>query len=151
MVAARFARMKTLLTAALVFGWSLGAITAQARAQAPGNFLTQALHDCTFTRPCNWSSHALIAFGGTYALHKLGVPKEAAAGAAALLFVGKEVRDHLKWRVLGSPDSNGDMISGCAGALLAYFVLQRSDRAVMRGIMIDVRERNWLTITLAAP
>ncbi len=53
-------------------------------AQSDRNVVSQALHDCTFSRPCNWTSHAAIAFGTTYALRALRVPTELAAGRGRL-------------------------------------------------------------------
>jgi hypothetical protein len=90
-----------------------------------------AMHWCIFNRPCNWASHATIALGVTYGLSRLDVPREYAAGAAALLFVGKELRDHAKWGdVWGTPDSVGDMLSGFAGATVGYLLLRETSRPV---------------------
>ncbi len=143
--------MKTTAALGLALGFLIVARPERTTAQAAGNLLTQAVHDCTFARPCNWTSHALIAFGTTYLLHRLRVPAPAAAGAAALLYVGKEVRDHLKWGVLGSADSNGDLLSGCAGALIAFYAVNPSFRESVAAITLEVRERTWLTVKLYAP
>jgi hypothetical protein len=87
-----------------------------------------AAHWCTFTRPCNWASHAGIALGVAQAMPKLGVSREVAAGAAALLFVGKEVRDHLKWGDFGSRDSLGDLAAGLVGAYVGYRLHGREEK-----------------------
>jgi hypothetical protein len=131
-------------------GFLLLAAPATLRAQAPG-LLSRAIHDCTFTTPCNWSSHAILAFGATYALNKAGVPRAASAGTAVLFFVGKEVRDHLKWGVLGSADSNGDLAAGVIGAVVAYHVLRHSTIEIPEGsFALEIRERTWLTVRLPA-
>jgi hypothetical protein len=127
-----------------VLGWPL-----RAAAQSPFQIATDAFRYCTMTQPCNWSSHALIAFSATHALKYLQVPLPVAAGTAALFYVGKEVRDHLKWGVLGSADSNGDMVSGCAGALIAYLIARRSlDQAY---VAVEFSERTWVTVRLRGP
>lgn len=81
-------------------------------------------HWCTFNRACNWTAHAGIAFGTTYALNKVHVPLPIAAGAGAALFVGKEVRDHMKWGDFWTFDSLVDLGTGVAGAGLAYWLLR---------------------------
>src|SRR5262245_21261831 len=129
-------------------GFILLAAPIQLQAQTSGAFVSRAYHYCTFTRPCNWGSHAILAFGATYTLNKVGLPRGAAAGAAALLFVGKEVRDHLKWGVLGSADSNGDLAAGLIGAVIAYQLLRPTIRVPEGTSALDVRERAWLTIKL---
>jgi hypothetical protein len=88
---------------------------------APRSAAGEALHWCIFNRPCNWSAHASIAMGVVWGLDRMHVRTEYAAAAAALLFLGKEVRDDRKWgHVLGTPDSMGDMLSGFAGAYVGY-------------------------------
>jgi hypothetical protein len=95
----------------------------------------EAMHWCIFNRPCNWAGHATIALGVTYGLSRLDVPRGYAAGAAALLFVGKEFRDQAKWgNVLGTPDSIGDMLSGIAGATVGYLLLRDVSRPVELGV-----------------
>jgi hypothetical protein len=132
-------------------GIILIAAPIQLQAQSSRAFLGRAYHYCTFTQACNWSSHAIIAFSATYMLNKAGLPRGASAGAAALFFVGKEVRDHLKWGVLGSADSNGDLATGVIGAAIAYQLLRPTIRVPEATFALDVRERAWLTIKLAAP
>jgi hypothetical protein len=103
----------------------------------------EAMHWCIFNRPCNWMSHATIALGVTYGLSRLDVPSGYAAGAAALLFVGKEFRDQAKWgNVLGTPDSMGDMLSGIAGATVGYLLL----RDVSRPVELVVTETGSMAI-----
>lgn len=90
-----------------------------------------ASHWCMFNTPCNWTSHFTIGYATTHALHRVGVPRPVASGASALMWVAKEIRDDRKWgNVLGTPDSNGDIISGVLGALLAYHVLAPDDDLV---------------------
>jgi hypothetical protein len=103
----------------------------------------EAVHWCVFNRPCNWTSHASIALGVTYGLSRLDVPRGYAAGAAALLFVGKEFRDQAKWgNVLGTPDSMGDMLSGIAGATVGYLLL----REVSRPVELAVTEEGSMAV-----
>lgn len=103
----------------------------------------EAMHWCIFNRPCNWASHATIALGVTYGLSRLDVPRGYAAGAAALLFVGKEFRDQAKWgNVLGTSDSVGDMLSGIAGAAMGYLLL----REVSRPVELAVTETGSMAI-----
>lgn len=89
-------------------------------------------HWCMFNRACDWSSHATIAFGTTYLLQKVDVPLHYAAGAGAAIFVGKEIRDHVKWGDFWTFDSLMDLAAGVAGAGLAYWVFQPDDRAMPR-------------------
>jgi hypothetical protein len=94
---------------------------AAAQAAPTRSAMGDAVHWCTFNRPCNWGSHATIATGIVWGLSRLDVKPEYAAVTAALFFVGKEVRDHQKWgHVLGTPDSMVDMLSGVAGAYFGY-------------------------------
>lgn len=84
-----------------------------------------AVHWCIFNRPCNWASHASIALGIAYGMDRLGAPPRYAAGAAALVFIAKEIRDDRKWgNVLGTPDSMGDMLSGFVGASVGFVLLR---------------------------
>jgi hypothetical protein len=124
---------------------------ASSRAQTDTNMLGRTMHACTFNRPCNWTAHAAIAFGATYGLRALHVPTAWAAGTAALLFVGKELRDQMKWGVLGTADSNGDLVSGLAGALLAYHVSRHSRMATRLAIAVDAQGRAQLAVRLRAP
>jgi len=114
-----------------VAGQSTPARPAVVRAQTPHDTrIGQAMHWCLFNRPCNWTSHASIATGIVYGLDRLNIRTEYAAAFAALVFVGKEVRDHLKWGdVLGSPDSMGDMLSGFIGASAGYLLFRDRPRS----------------------
>jgi hypothetical protein len=134
----------------LVWGVLL-AWPAASAAQSSGNIVGRVVHDCTFSRPCNWGSHAVIAFSTAYVLRELHVPAPAAAGAAMLLYVGKEVRDHLKWRVLGSADSNGDLLSGCAGALLAYYLMKHGPPVTRVALMVGLDGRTIFAVNLRSP
>lgn len=108
----------------------------------------EAVHWCIFNRPCNWTSHGAIALGVTYGLNRLAVPRGYAAGAAALLFVGKEFRDQAKWgNVLGTPDSMGDMLSGIAGAALGYLLL----REVSHPVDLAVTETGSMVVGVTLP
>ena len=118
----RFSRTLGLLAVLLGIGFGR---PAPAEAQitvfgAPG-------HWCTFNRPCNWTAHAGIAFGTTWALHKVDVPLPLAAGIGGGLFLGKEIRDHVKWGDFWTFDSLVDLGTGVAGAALAYWVLKPDD------------------------
>ncbi len=143
--------MKMVIKLVLATGLLMLPPRDQVRAQSSDNLVGRAVHQCTFTRACNWGSHALIAFGATYALHELELPIAAAAGTAALLYVGKEVRDHLRWGVIGSADSNGDILSGWAGALIAYYMIKHSLRDSLTGVSVQLGERPSLTVRLRAP
>lgn len=141
--------MKTRVALALTASIAVLGCPLRTVAQSPFKLAGDAFRYCRATQPCNWSSHALIAFSATQALSYLRVPLPLAAGTAALFYVGKEVRDHLKWGVLGSADSNGDMASGCAGALVAYFIARRSlDQAQ---VAVEFSERTWITVRLRGP
>jgi len=129
---------------------SLGNAT-DARAQALPQPFAAAFDFCAFNRPCNWASHAAIAFGAAYLLHRLDVPEAAAAGAAALFYVGKEIRDHMRWGVLGSTDSNGDILSGCAGALLAYYLALRPRADRHAHVAVELGAPTRFMILLDAP
>jgi len=94
--------------------------------------VAEAYHRCVFNRPCNWSGHATIALGVVWGLDRLHVRTDVAAIAAALVFVGKEVRDERKWGdVLGTPDSMGDMLSGFIGAYVGYRLFREQERPVL--------------------
>ena len=96
--------------------------------------VAEAYHRCVFNRPCNWTGHATIALGVVWGLDRLHVRTDVAAIAAALVFVGKEVRDHRKWGdVLGTPDSMGDMVSGFVGAYIGYRLFRERERPVLVG------------------
>lgn len=113
----------TLPLRAVTLGFVLSfSVLGRASAQAPTrSTMGQAVHWCTFNRACNWSGHATIATGIVWGLSRAEVKPEVAAVAAALVFVGKEVRDDRKWgNVLGSADSMGDLLSGLAGAYVGY-------------------------------
>ena len=130
---------------------SLGTAT---HAEAQGLLLpaAAAFDFCAFNRPCNWASHAAIAFGAAWLLHhQLDVPAAAAAGAAALFYVGKELRDHMRWGVLGSTDSNGDILSGCAGALLAYYLALRPQADRHARVAVELGAPTRFMIQLDAP
>jgi len=129
---------------------SLGTAT-HAYAQALLRPVSAAFEFCTFNRPCNWASHATIAFGAAYVLHRLDIPDAAAAGAAALFYVGKEIRDHMRWGVLGSTDSNGDILSGCAGALLAYYLALRPRADRHAHVAVELGAPTRFMILLDAP
>lgn len=122
--------MKPLLSLciALVAFCAPGTVQAQARNEGHtlGPVVGGALHWCTFNRPCNWTGHATIALGVVYGLRKLDVAPEVAAGSAVLLFVGKEIRDHMKWGDFGSTDSIGDLAAGVLGALVGYHFFAES-------------------------
>jgi hypothetical protein len=118
------------------------------RATERPTLVGDAMHWCIFNRPCNWAGHASIALGVTYGLNRLDVPREYAAGAAALVFVGKELRDHAKWgNVWGTPDSVGDMLSGFAGATVGYLLL----REVSRPIELAMTEAGSMAIGVTIP
>ena len=141
--------MKTRAALALAASITVLGCPLRTAAQSPLKFAGDAFRYCTMHQPCNWSSHALIAFSATQALNYLRVPLPVAAGTAALFYVGKEVRDHLKWGVLGSADSNGDMASGCAGALVAYLIARRSLDQAFVGVTFN--DRTWITVRLRGP
>ena len=108
-------------------------LAAPVRAQEAGvqerSAVGAALHKCMFNKPCNWTGHATIGAGIVFGLHKLNVKAEYAAVASALVWVGKELRDEAKWgNVLGTTDSTGDLLSGLAGAYLAYRIIRAHDR-----------------------
>ncbi len=105
-------------------------------------------HWCTFNRPCNWTAHAAIAFGTTYALDGLNVPLPLAAGVGAGLFLGKEIRDHLKWGDFWTFDSLVDLASGVVGAGAAYLVL-RPDPDARAEPYRDAAGRTGLSMRLA--
>lgn len=67
------------------------------------------------------------------------------------MFVGKEIRDQMKWGVLGSADSNGDLVSGLAGSLLAYYLSHRSMPATGFAVAFNAEGRTQLGIRLRAP
>jgi hypothetical protein len=114
------------LAALLLFAPGQGSAQARARVAPERGAVGEAVHWCMFNRPCNWSSHATIAAGIVWGLRRVDVAPEHAAAVAALVFVGKEVRDHLKWgNVLGTPDSMGDMVSGFVGAYVGYRLFAR--------------------------
>jgi hypothetical protein len=95
------------------------------------------IHRCIFNRPCNWTSHAAIASGVVFGLHELKVRSEYALAASALLYIGKEVRDHLKWgNVLGTYDSNGDVVSGVLGAYISYRLVKHMERKSVRPLLV---------------
>lgn len=98
-----------------------GADPAAAQLPALGGTVGEAVHWCTFERACNWSAHASIAAGIVWGLRRADVGPELAATVAALVFVGKEIRDDAKWGgVLGTRDSMADMLSGVLGAYVGY-------------------------------
>lgn len=119
---------------------------AQVEAQEYG-FLGAPGHWCTFNRACNWTAHAGIAFGTTYALDKLGVPLPLAAGTGAALFVGKEVRDHMKWGDFWTFDSLVDLGTGVVGAGLAYWLL-KPDEHTVAAPFVDADGRMGLELRL---
>lgn len=104
-------------------------------------------HWCTFNRACNWTAHAGIAFGTTYMLDKVGVPLPVAAGTGAALFIGKEVRDHIKWGDFWTFDSLVDLGTGVAGAGLAYWLL-RADGSPPAAPYVDAEGRMGLELRL---
>jgi hypothetical protein len=114
----------TMPLAAVWFGVALslaGVVPAMAQIVDDRSGVGDAVHWCLFNRPCNWSGHASIATGIVWGLRRADVKAEFAAVAAALVFLGKEVRDDMKWgNVLGTADSMGDLVSGFAGAYLGY-------------------------------
>lgn len=124
----------------------IGAAPANASAQEYG-FLGAPGHWCTFNRACNWTAHAGIAFGTTYVLDKVGVPLPVAAGAGAALFIGKEVRDHIKWGDFWTFDSLVDMGTGVAGAGLAYWLLKPDERS-LAAPFVDAEGRMGLELRL---
>lgn len=133
---------------------SLASLGTATHADAQGLLLpaTAAFDFCAFNRPCNWTSHAAIAFGAAWLLHhRLHVPEAAAAGAAALFYVGKEIRDHMRWGVLGSEDSNGDILSGCAGALLAYYLARWPHGEPHARLAVELGAPTRFMIQLDAP
>ncbi len=140
-------------TISLALGFALASLGTATHASAQ-TFLppvAAAFDFCAFNRPCNWASHAAIAFGMANLLHRLDVPEAAAAGAAALFYVGKEIRDHVRWGVLGSTDSNGDILSGCAGALLAYYLVLRPEADRHPRIAVELGAPTRFMIRLDAP
>jgi hypothetical protein len=113
----------------------------QASAQAPPapTGVRHAFHWCLANRPCNWSSHATIAGGIVWGLSRVEVKPELAALAAALVFVGKEVRDDRKWgNVLGSTDSMGDLLSGVAGAYVGYRLFGHTRNQGLPPVMVNM-------------
>ncbi|MDH3223345.1 MAG: hypothetical protein OEO23_06485 [Gemmatimonadota bacterium] len=120
-------------TAALLFGSFVGAGVGAAPIQAQDVWgaMGDASHWCMFNRSCNWASHFTIGYTAAQALHKAGLPRPVAAGASSLIWVAKEIRDHRKWgNVLGTADSNGDIVSGVLGAFLAYRMMAPHDDRV---------------------
>jgi hypothetical protein len=117
------------------------AATGRASAQAAPvrSPVGQAVHWCVFNRPCNWTGHATIAGGIVWGLSRADVKPEIAATLAALVFVGKEVRDDRKWgNVLGTPDSMGDLLSGLAGAYVGYRLFRRGSGKGVLPVAVSV-------------
>jgi len=123
------ARLGKSATALLLAAAASASFAAPTEAQEYG-VLGAPGHWCTFNRTCNWTAHASIAFGTTYALHKLDVPLHFAAGAGAALFLGKEIRDHRKWGDFWTFDSLVDLGTGVAGAGIAYWLLKPDESAM---------------------
>ena len=147
-------RTTTTIPLALALGLALASLATATHAGAQDLLLpAAAVYDfCAFNRPCNWASHAAIAFGAAWLLHqRLDVPEAAAAGAAALFYVGKEIRDHMRWGVLGSEDSNGDILSGCAGALLAYYLARRPQTDPHARVAVELGAPTRFMIQIDAP
>src|SRR5690606_21989403 len=138
-------------TISLALGFALASLGTATHASAQTFLPPVAAAFCAFNRACNWASHAAIAFGMANLLHRLDVPEAAAAGAAALFYVGKEIRDHVRWGVLGSTDSNGDILSGCAGALLAYYLVLRPEGDRHPRIAVELGAPTRFMIRLDAP
>jgi len=114
--------------------------------------LGEALHKCMFNRPCNWTGHATIGAGIVFGLRELNVKAGYAAIVSSLVWVGKELRDERKWgNVLGTTDSNGDLLSGVLGAWIAYTVVHmRENRTPALTITRDADRRTRVAVKLPA-
>jgi hypothetical protein len=135
---------------ALPLAWLMLAVPLRVQAQAgpQRGRVGEAVHRCVFNRPCNWTGHATIGAGIVLGLHELNVKAEYAAAVSALVWLGKELRDDAKWGgVLGTSDSNGDLLSGLFGTYVAYRVVRAHERAARlaitrnpdRGTKIEVK------------
>jgi hypothetical protein len=117
--------------------------------EARRGVIAEAWHRCVFNRPCNWTGHATLAMGVVWGLDRLSVRTDVAAIAAALVFVGKEVRDDRKWgHVLGSTDSMGDMLSGFLGAYVGYRLFRERRRNVL---LATDAARTTVTVRIPVP
>jgi len=140
-------RLNALSVAAVLVCLPAPAAARQAAGPQERSTVGDAVHWCVFNRPCNWTGHAAIAAGVVWGLRRVDVRPEYAAVVAALVFVGKEVRDHRKWgHVLGTPDSMGDLLSGVAGAYVGYRLFGETRRTSLvvtpdRGTTVGVRIR----------
>ncbi len=140
-------KLSALSAAMVLVCLSSPAAAVQAADPPERSTMGQAVHWCVFNRPCNWTGHAAIAAGVVWGLRQVDVRPEYAAAVAALVFVGKELRDEAKWgQVLGTPDSMGDLLSGVAGAYLGYrlFGERRRTHVVVvpdRAPVVEVRIR----------
>ena len=93
--------------------------------------IADAVHWCTFHRACNWTSHASIGTGIVVGLHAVGVKPQYAAVASALFYIGKEVREEAEWGgVIGTFDSNMDMVTGVVGAFAGWLLTHERPRDV---------------------
>jgi len=125
-------RLSALSVAVVLVCMATPAAARQAAGTPERGAMGEAVHWCVFNRPCNWTGHATIAAGVVWGLRRMDVRPEYAAVFAALVFVGKELRDHRKWgHVLGTPDSMGDLLSGVAGAYLGYRLFGEKRRTTL--------------------
>ena len=133
--------------AALMLAAPVRAVAQDAPHRGP---VGEALHKCMFNRTCNWTGHSTIGAGIVVGLHELNVKAEYAAVLSSLVWVGKELRDDRKWgNVLGTPDSNGDLISGVLGAWVAYGFVRLHERKAQRlTITRDADRRTTVEVRL---
>jgi hypothetical protein len=138
----------------IVLPLALVMLAAPARTQAQNapdrGPVGEALHKCMFNRPCNWTGHATLGAGIVLGLHQLNVKAEYAAILSSLVWVGKELRDERKWGdVLGTPDSNGDLLSGVLGAWVTWGLVRLHERGTPRlTITRDTDRRTTVEVKL---
>jgi hypothetical protein len=81
---------------------------------------------CSSQPVCNYSSHLATASAMTFSLDNVGVKTGTSAALIAAFFLGREVRDRIKWKgQYDLRDGALDFVSGAAGAALVYLIKRR--------------------------